>query len=80
MVYHTTYRDEQAWQVFKQKFGQYRQVAPDGSDAAKMPREDAQTLRDTLRLEYVEDPEMDGADYVEVREVSEFRRSKWWTV
>jgi hypothetical protein len=67
MVYRTTYRDKQAWQDFKHKFEQYRQVGPDGLDATEMPPKGAQTLRDTLRLEYVEDPEMDGTVSVEVR-------------
>jgi hypothetical protein len=67
IVYRTTYGDDQAWQQFKDKFEKYRQVAPQALDASEMPPEDAQTLRRTLRLEYVEDPELDGADYVEVR-------------
>jgi hypothetical protein len=67
MVYRTTYGDEQAWQEFKTKFERYRLDALKHLDASRMPAEDAELLRSTLRLEYVEDAELDGADYVEVR-------------
>jgi hypothetical protein len=67
MVYRTTFGNEQAWQEFKHMFKKYRQAALQGLDALQMSSEDVQMLRDTLRLEYVEDPELDGVDYVEVR-------------
>jgi hypothetical protein len=67
MVYRTTYGDEQAWQEFKTKFERYRLNAPKHLDVSRMPAEDAELLRSTLRLEYVEDPELDGAGYAEVQ-------------
>ena len=38
-----------------------------------MLTEDAELLQSMLRLGYVEDPELNGADYVEVRRVSSKR-------